>query len=187
MSERFAWIYDPVAGVKRWCADMWSRRHILALQQAIAAIVVPTAFTTNPQMDGTATPGVSTDYARGDHVHPSDTAKQDALTSAQLAAVNSGITAEYLNYKFGIVEGITLGESGETSAYAYPTNFSFDNCVIISLLIEYNGAWDYAGDGVMSGSGRLFAKTTTEGVIVRNSASYGFSKNFKVILMRTDI
>ena len=55
---------------------------------------VPSAYTSNPEMDGTASPGSSTAWARGDHVHPSDTAKQDALSSVQLAAVNSGITAE---------------------------------------------------------------------------------------------
>lgn len=42
---------------------------------------LPTASTTNPSMDGTASYGSSTDYARSDHVHPSDTAKQDALVS----------------------------------------------------------------------------------------------------------
>lgn len=57
---------------------------------------VPSAYTSNPEMDGTASPGSSTAWARGDHVHPSDTSKQDALTSSQLAAVNSGITADDL-------------------------------------------------------------------------------------------
>lgn len=36
MSERFAWIYDEVRGVKTWVADMWARRRIIALQAAIA-------------------------------------------------------------------------------------------------------------------------------------------------------
>ena len=38
-----------------------------------------TPYTSNPAMDGTASPGSSANYARGDHVHPSDTSKQDAL------------------------------------------------------------------------------------------------------------
>lgn len=143
---------DNVTGttVRKWLRDSWARRKIVALQQAVAGIVVPTASTANPAMDGTATPGssaswsrgdhvhpkdtskadkadtytksevdgmiptvpnassitpsmdgtgaagTSDDYARADHVHPADTSKQDALTSAQLAAVNSGITAETL-------------------------------------------------------------------------------------------
>ena len=57
---------------------------------------IPDPSSAAPVMDGTAAAGSSTDYARADHVHPSDTAKQDALSSSQLAAVNSGITANDL-------------------------------------------------------------------------------------------
>ena len=62
----------------------------------ITASAVPDPSSAAPAMDGTAAAGSSDDYARADHVHPSDTAKQDALTSTQLAAVNSGITANDL-------------------------------------------------------------------------------------------
>ena len=54
----------------------------------------PTPSTAAPEMDGTAAAGTSTDYARADHVHPSDTSKQNALSSTQLDAVNSGIDSE---------------------------------------------------------------------------------------------
>ena len=46
-----------------------------------------------PLMDGTASAGVSKKPARYDHKHPTDTSRQAALSTAQLAAVNSGITA----------------------------------------------------------------------------------------------
>ena len=62
-----------------------------ALENKPDAADIPTPSTAAPAMDGTAAAGTSTDYARADHVHPSDTSKQDALTAAQLAAVNSGI------------------------------------------------------------------------------------------------
>lgn len=39
---------------------------------------VPSAYTSNPAMDGTASPGSSTAWARGDHVHPHDSTKADA-------------------------------------------------------------------------------------------------------------
>lgn len=58
--------------------------------------VIPGASSATPSMDGTGAAGSSADYARADHVHPSDTAKQDALTAEQMAAVNSGITANNL-------------------------------------------------------------------------------------------
>lgn len=51
---------------------------------------VPSAYTSNPAMDGTASPGSSGAWAKGDHVHPSDTAKAN---QSQLATVESGSTA----------------------------------------------------------------------------------------------
>lgn len=51
---------------------------------------VPSAYTSNPAMDGTASPGSSGEWAKGDHVHPSDTTKAN---QAQLATVESGSTA----------------------------------------------------------------------------------------------
>ena len=44
---------------------------------------VPSAYTSNPAMDGTASAGSSTKWAKGDHVHPTDTSRASAsdLTS----------------------------------------------------------------------------------------------------------
>lgn len=39
---------------------------------------VPTPYPNNPAMDGTAYPGASNSYARGDHVHPTDTSRAAA-------------------------------------------------------------------------------------------------------------
>lgn len=41
----------------------------------------PSPYASNPAMDGTASPGSSDDYARGDHVHPTDTSRQAVLVS----------------------------------------------------------------------------------------------------------
>lgn len=51
---------------------------------------VPSASSTNPLEDGTVSPGSSSDYARGDHVHPHDSIKAN---QAQLATVETGSTA----------------------------------------------------------------------------------------------
>ena len=56
-------------------------------------INIPAASDTDPQMNGTASAGNATEYARANHVHPTDTSRQAALTAEQLTAVNSGITA----------------------------------------------------------------------------------------------
>lgn len=103
---------DNVTGVtvRKWLRDSWARRKIVALQQAVAAIVVPTktsdltndsgfitaasvpsASAANPAMDGTAAPGTSGAWARGDHVHPHDTSKADAATTLS----GYGITDAY--------------------------------------------------------------------------------------------
>ena len=42
---------------------------------------VPSAYTSTPNMDGSASAGSSTSWARGDHRHPSDTSKQATLVS----------------------------------------------------------------------------------------------------------
>lgn len=39
------------------------------------------AYTSNPAMDGTASAGSSTAYAKGDHVHPTDTSRQAKITA----------------------------------------------------------------------------------------------------------
>lgn len=54
-----------------------------------------TPSNTNPIMDGTATPGVSALYARGDHVHPTDTSRAAVsalpLPATALPLLESGI------------------------------------------------------------------------------------------------
>lgn len=45
-----------------------------------------TASTTTPKMDGTASTGSETAFARGDHVHPSDTTKVDKVSGKGLSA-----------------------------------------------------------------------------------------------------
>ena len=101
---------------------------------------VPDPSSAAPSMDGTAAAGSSTDYARADHVHPSDTSKQDALSAAQLdelkfndASVTCPATAihptldngsEYTDYggvyyyKIGCRVHVNIGVSGLTSGSA---------------------------------------------------------------------
>ena len=50
----------------------------------------PSPATANPLMDGTAAVGTSNKYAREDHVHPSDTNKQDTISD--LATIRSNAT-----------------------------------------------------------------------------------------------
>lgn len=45
------------------------------------SISIPTASTTAPLMDGTASYGSGTAYARSNHRHPTDTSRQETLVS----------------------------------------------------------------------------------------------------------
>lgn len=191
MPETITKTYEliSVKGVKGWIRDSWARRKILALQQAIAAIVVPTASTSNPQMDGTAAPGSSTDYARADHVHPSDTSKADALTSSQMDAVNSGVTAAFVTGKFAVVTG-TLPTSATWGAYSsYPNGFTYTNCVMLSFEVYRASAGDWRqGEGSITNSfSRLYCAMDANGIraMTNNSSTYG--ADYRAVLMRTDI
>ena len=57
---------------------------------------VPSPSDANPQMDGTASAGISADYSRADHVHPSDTSRAsvEALNELQNGSSNQ-IIAHY--------------------------------------------------------------------------------------------
>ena len=75
------------------------------------AAAQPAPSSTTPTMNGTAAVGIATTFARGDHVHPSDTSKYSTTnpsnyqTSAQVAASLSG----YLPLGGGVMTGaVTL-------------------------------------------------------------------------------
>ena len=84
--------FDPVDGVdtvnyyKWWRTDGWS-----AGETALATTSqIPGAYDSTPQMDGVGAAGSSTDYARGDHRHPSDTTKQDKLSGYKVMSIDEG-------------------------------------------------------------------------------------------------
>lgn len=49
---------------------------------------VPSSSDTIPNMDGVASAGIETTWAKGDHVHPSDTSKQDVIDSTHKLSYN---------------------------------------------------------------------------------------------------
>lgn len=63
----------------------------------------PFAYTDFPEEDGTADPGSSADYARGDHVHPHDSTKVDKVTGKGLS------TNDYTTTEKNKLAGIAAG------------------------------------------------------------------------------
>lgn len=61
-------------------------------QLATTAFVVGQAASTNPVIDGTAAPGTSLKYARGDHVHPTDTSRVATSTTVNAQALSGNIS-----------------------------------------------------------------------------------------------
>ena len=85
----------------------------------------PTPSTAAPAMDGTAAAGTSTDYARADHVHPSDTSRASATSEAEDRAalvelVDSGAkniadltSTTKTTYTTNTSHGVTITRSGD--------------------------------------------------------------------------
>lgn len=95
------------------------------------------ASTTDPLMDGEVAVGTSNAFARGDHRHPSDTSKQDVITStnklsADLIAdgtTNKAYTATEKNKLAGIATGaeVNVVKSVNTTAGTSGINLSNTN------------------------------------------------------------
>lgn len=60
-----------------------------------SAVSIPTATNTSPKMDGEATVGSETTWAKGDHIHPTDTTRQAKITASGILKGNgSGTISE---------------------------------------------------------------------------------------------
>ena len=86
--------------------------------KAAVEAFAPSATTTTPKMDGTAAVGSETTWAKGDHVHPSDTNKQDKLVSGtNIKTINNSSILGSGNLTIGgggggvenIVDGSAIG------------------------------------------------------------------------------
>jgi len=62
------------------------------ISELLSLVSVPSAYTSNPAALGTASPGSSTEWARGDHVH----AKPTAADVGAIAAPSSPTSGDFL-------------------------------------------------------------------------------------------
>lgn len=91
------------------------------VDDSIGSITVPTASTTTPLMDGTAAIGSSTNYAKADHVHPSDTSKltrhvsqNGGLEHSTISNLYNQFTVQVANDGGGLVNNFTLTPTSTT-------------------------------------------------------------------------
>lgn len=100
---------------------------------------VPQPYGGTPAMDGTGSAGSSSEFARGDHVHPKDTSKADVtalsgkadkiteVTDARTGAVSASLDVGKIYHFTGAITSLSItlnnAESGEIAWY----HFDFDS------------------------------------------------------------
>jgi hypothetical protein len=90
--------------------------------QAVPLQQVPVASSTTPAMDGTATVGAGTTWAKADHIHPTDTSRASvaSVTAAAAAAANNAGRNRLHNPRFSINQrGYVSGTALATGIYGH--------------------------------------------------------------------
>ena len=104
------------------------------------------ASSTPPLMDGAATVGAGTTYARADHIHPSDTSRLaltgGTLTGALTPSSTAGIVGTVTN------DNASAGAIGEVVFFTSPSAVSMTTATVQNLLgISLTaGDWDVQGE-----------------------------------------
>ena len=98
-------------------------------QTGKVTVSVPDASTTTPLMDGTASYGSGTTYARGDHKHPTDTTRVPTNRTINGKSLASNIT-------LGVMYSATLTASGWTTSGDWKTQ----TVSVTGLKATYNAA-----------------------------------------------
>ena len=100
-------------------------------------------YTSNPAMDGTASPGSSDEYARGDHVHPTDTSRA-ASTHVHGDITNGGdITATAT-----IASGDRLVINDESASKVTNSSITFGTST--TTFLANDGTWQTPASGGVS-------------------------------------
>ena len=146
-------------------ARLFTAKDLKTVQDNITALnsgkaessAVPAASTASPKMDGTAAAGTSTAYAKGDHVHPTDTSRQAKITASGILKGdgNGGVTAATAGTDYATAASVPsastatplmdgTGSYGSGTAYArsnhvHPTDTSRQAKVTASGLLKGDG------------------------------------------------
>lgn len=105
------------------------RRTVLAGDFA----AIPSPYTSNPAMNGTASAGVSPKFSRGDHVHPSDTTRVPTTRKVNNKALSSDITLKPTDIGFVTKTAtIQVGNWSGTTATISVSGVTASNNVVVS-------------------------------------------------------
>lgn len=130
---------------------------------------VPTATTTTPKMNGTAAVGSETKWAKGDHVHPTDTSRQPLIDSShKLSAdliedgtTNKAYTATEKTKLSGIASGaeVNVVKSVDTTAGTSGINLSLSSAGALDVTIS-SGSVASGNSNFVTG-GTVYSTTST--------------------------
>lgn len=120
---------------------------------------IPSASSASPKMDGTASSGSSSYWSRADHVHPTDTSRQAALSASQLEATNSGITNAEL---------VELVDSGAKNL----ANISFGTVTESGVTAVVNADGSITLNGTRTSSSAYIFQASITPIKIKNNTSY---------------
>lgn len=147
-------------------ARLFTAMDLKTLQDNVTALntgkaessAVPDASTSTPQMVGTGSYGSGTTYARGNHVHPTDTTRQAKITASGILKGDGsgGVTAATSGTDYALPSAIPsaytstpnmdgTGSAGSGTAYArgnhtHPTDTSRQAKITASGLLKGDGS-----------------------------------------------
>lgn len=129
---------------------------------ALYAPTSPTASTTAPSMDGTASAGSSDNYARGDHVHPTDTSRA-ASSHTHGSITNAGAITSDTSVASG--DKLVISDSSDSSKLKRSV-IAFGSST--STFLRNDGTWATPSGGGGGGSwtdiSSLFTATGKSGM-----------------------
>lgn len=139
-----------------------------AIENKPDAADIPPPSTAAPAMDGTAAAGTSTDYARADHIHPSDTSKASATSEAEdRAALVELVDSGAKNFlKLGFSKKISGSQTAEMTADGNGVivngsrNTTTDSILVFDIVTNLSNSLDTrytlpAGEYIMTKTGNV--------------------------------
>jgi hypothetical protein len=167
-----AFVQAAVAAGTAGVASFNTRTGAVSLIATDVTAVLPAA-TTNPVMNGAASPGTLAAWSRGDHVHPVDTSRYAATNPSnfQTAAQVSASLANYLSLAGGTLTGTLNGVAASFTGNL--TLASPSNGVIYRFATNTIGfAWNGGGAGA---GASCFIDGTQSGLLVRSGPGTGLA------------
>lgn len=138
------------------------------------AQVNPSAASTAPLMDGTASAGSSSDYARGDHVHPTDTSREEdglgitGATAGQSVRVKTvdgnGKPTEFEAFTLEDGTVVQNGRLVRQTSNSFSMNGIYDTTTNNSVTVAVPNTYSSADAGKVVSGGTLvpqFSSSTT--------------------------